>query len=221
MVANPKLLDDRDELLKLARVKVNDDGYNYKKGKSRSKRFHESSSAVKQVKQTTAPTYVRTQRMLHLEDSLKDIDKQIGFKELRREQAINSRQYQICDEITHEITKLKTQRYQEQIELKSLQRKEQQSKWYKKRKETDGHDESDKSASSSFSSSHSSQPTKRSSQLFLKPVKRKCPSNLSESSEDHTEQMALQESDNDNSSSLSVIDLSSTDRETSDESEEH
>ena len=150
MVANPKLLDDRDELLKLARVKVNDDGYNYKKGKSRLKRFHESSSAVKQVKQTTTPTYVRTQRMLHLEDSLKDIDKQIGFKELRREQAINSHQYQICDEITHEITKLKTQRYQEQIELKSLQRKEQQSKWYKKRKEMDGHDESDKSASSSI-----------------------------------------------------------------------
>ena len=97
MLANSKLLDDRDELLKLARVKVNDDGYNYKKGKSRSKRFHESSSAVKQVKQTTTPTYVRTQRMLHLENSLKDIDKQIGFKELRREQAINSRQYQICD----------------------------------------------------------------------------------------------------------------------------
>ena len=141
VVANPKLLDDRDELLKLACVKVNDDGYNYKKGKSRSKRFHESSSAVKQVKQTTTPTYVRTQRMLHLEDSLKDIDKQIGFKELRREQAINSRQYQICDEITHEITKLKTQRYQEQIELKSLQHKEQQSKWYKKRKETDEHDD--------------------------------------------------------------------------------
>ena len=66
--------------------------------------------------------------MLHLEGCLKDIDKQIGFKELRREQATNSRQYQLCHEITHEIAILKTQRYQEQVELKSLQRKEQQSR---------------------------------------------------------------------------------------------
>ena len=119
-VGNPKLLDDRQKLLKLARARVNDDGYNYKKGKSRSKQLSEFGTVVTQVKRTTIPAFVRNQRMLHLEDSLKDIDKQIRFKELRREQATNSRQYQLCDEITHDITVLKTQRYQEKMELKSI-----------------------------------------------------------------------------------------------------
>jgi len=221
VLANPKLLDDREKLLRLARIKVNDDGYVYKKGKSRSKQFNEcSSSEVKQDKRTKTSEYVRTQRILHLEDSLKDIDKQIGFKELRREQAANSRQYQICDEITHEITVLKKQRYQEQVELKALQRKQQQSKWFKKKKPmtSDKRNESNESTSTSFSSSHSSKPTKRSSQLVFQPVKRKCSANLSESSENLEKEEAT-ESDNNHSSS--VVALSSTDHEASDESEEH
>ena len=74
--------------------------------------------------------------MLHLEDSLKDIDKQIRFKELRREQATNSRQYQLCDEITHDITVFKTHCYQEKLELRLLQHKEQQSRWEKRQKST-------------------------------------------------------------------------------------
>ena len=132
--------------------------------------------------------------MLHLGDSLKDIDKQIGFKELRREQATNSHQYQLCDEIMREITVLKTQRYREQMELKSLQRKEQQSKWYKKRKDTH---ESDKSSSTSYSSGHSSQPTKHTYQLPFRPVKRKHPANISESSKGDENEKELTESNND------------------------
>ena len=144
--------------------------------------------------------------MLHLEDCLKDIDKQIGFKEIRREQATNSCQYQLCDEITHEITILKTQCYQEQVELKSLQRKEQQSKWYKKRKETDGQNQSDKSTSTSFSSGHSSQLTKHTSQLLFRPLKRKHPANLSESSEDDEKEKELKAlPDSDCADSTSVI----------------
>jgi len=37
------------------------------------------SSTVKQVKQTNTSEYVRTQRILHLEDSVKHKDKQIAF----------------------------------------------------------------------------------------------------------------------------------------------
>ena len=46
-MTNPKLQDDREELLKLAHVEVNDDGYDYMKGKNKSKHFHECSSAVR------------------------------------------------------------------------------------------------------------------------------------------------------------------------------
>ena len=77
---------------------------------------------------------------------LRDIQKQIEFKELRRHQATGSHQYQLCDNITKEITTLKQKRFKQQIELKTLQRKQQQSRWYRKRrKHTDDHDESNES----------------------------------------------------------------------------
>ena len=92
-MANPKLLEDKGKLLKLARAKVNDDGYIYKKGKSRSKEFgnseDSSTSSGKQVKRAVTTEYVRTQRILHLEDSLKDINKQINLGENRLITPIN------------------------------------------------------------------------------------------------------------------------------------
>ena len=101
---------------------------------------------------------MRTQRILHLEDSLKEINKQISFKKLRREQANNSHKYQLCDGITQEITALKQQQFKQQVELKMLQCKQQQSSWYRKRKTTaDSYDEQGDSTSTTSSAKSSQQ----------------------------------------------------------------
>jgi len=87
----------------------------------------------------------------------------------------------------YDISVLKKQHYQEQMELKALWRKQQQSKWYKKgkKKTSDSHSESNRSTAPSFSSGHSSQSLKRTSQLMFQPIKWKCSVDLSESSGNH------------------------------------
>jgi len=52
---------------------------------------------------------VRLERIACIEEAIKDTDKQINYKNLRREQAGNSHQYQLC-EITEEIGVLKQKR---------------------------------------------------------------------------------------------------------------
>ncbi len=103
-VATPNLLDTRHKLLELARAKVDDDGYVYKKGKSRSKHLRgatsdegERSEQSKRIKTSGA---VRDQRISHIDETIKDTNKPMNFKELRREQASNSHKYQLCESIT-------------------------------------------------------------------------------------------------------------------------
>lgn len=136
-VATPTLLHTRQKLLEIARMKVDGDGYMYKKGKSRSKRLREPVSndgeSSERPKRPKSNELVRIQRISHIEETIKDINKQIGYKELRRDQASNFRQYQLCENITEEIATLKQKRYEMEVELKILKRKQQQSVWYKKK----------------------------------------------------------------------------------------
>lgn len=43
---------------------------------------------------------VRLERIAYIEEAIKDTDKQIKYKNLRKEQAGNSHQYQLCENIT-------------------------------------------------------------------------------------------------------------------------
>ena len=133
---NPDMLLSKQKLLEEARKKLNDSGYDYKKGKSRSKQLKsssesdESTPAPKRVKTTEA---LRLNRMSEIEEDLSDISQRMGFKEKRREQASLSHQYGICDQISEEISVLKDRRRVLEKELNALKKKEQQSKWYKKK----------------------------------------------------------------------------------------
>ena len=115
----------------MARKKLDESGYNYKKGESRSKQLisssesDESTPAPKRVKTTEA---LRLNRISEIEEDLSDISQRMGFKEKRREQASLSHQYGICDQISEEISVLKDRRCVLEKKLNALKKKEQQLK---------------------------------------------------------------------------------------------
>lgn len=81
---------------------VNQSGYNFKKGKSRSKKLQdlESEQSSKCCKTSEE---LRTKRISQLDDDIKDFNDHLQFTEKRRQQATNSRNYKLCDQLTEEI----------------------------------------------------------------------------------------------------------------------
>ena len=132
---HPSLLmrGNRGKLLEKSRESVHDEGYSYKKGKSRAKRLYSSSSSDT-PKRKKMNASMRTDVIRELEEDKKDIERQILVKEKRRDQAESVRNYKLCDEIMNEISKLKTVLREKTHQLKLLLQKESKSKWYHKRK---------------------------------------------------------------------------------------
>ena len=123
----PSLLTSRQMLLEEARKNVNNDGYIYKKGKSRSKQFSQVKECVpKRVK--TSETF-RVRRISTLEEDIKDFNECLNFN-----QASNSRNCKLCDMLTEEMSAIKQQKTEREAELHELRRKEKKSSWYKREK---------------------------------------------------------------------------------------
>lgn len=77
---NPSLLCRCGELLELAREKVMEGGYNFVKGKSRSKRLA-SPDDTPRPSRVKINAKLRQKRISALEDNIANLDQQIGFKE--------------------------------------------------------------------------------------------------------------------------------------------
>ena len=129
----PSLLNSRQKLLELARKKVTSDGYIYKKGKSRSKQVCDASEDSSPKRAKTSAN-VRMNRISALEEDIKDFNDRLKFKEKRREQASNSRNYKVCDQLTEEMSAIKQLKREREAELHQLQRKQQQAMWYRRKK---------------------------------------------------------------------------------------
>jgi hypothetical protein len=144
---NPSLLlGKKGDLMKMAQDKVHSDGYNYKKGKSRSKRTLSSSSNPDSTKRTKIDTQEREARIGDILEQISDIDKRITFKQRRIETATATRNFKTCDELSEEISELKSQRRELNCELVPLQKKAKKSSWYfqnKAAKHKDSHTTSD------------------------------------------------------------------------------
>ena len=72
----------------------------------------------------------RENRISELEDKIRDISDRIGFKLKRRECASNMNNYKECDNLTAQISSLKTEKRQLAIELAMLQKKDKKSQRY-------------------------------------------------------------------------------------------
>ena len=128
------LLESRQQLLEEARKKVDEGGYSYKKGKSRSKSFTPTSDETPKRSVTTES--IRQTRIVQLQEDIKDISDRLQYKMNRRDQAGAVHNYKLCDQLMEEITHLKHRRREYESELKMYDRKSKKSQWFKRKKKT-------------------------------------------------------------------------------------
>ena len=92
-LGNPSLLlGKKGDILDLARAKVHEDGYIYKKGHSRSKKYQtETEGSEPAVKHAKVNAEERQCRIAELTDEISELSRRIIFKERRIEEATLSR----------------------------------------------------------------------------------------------------------------------------------
>ena len=128
---NPNLLSDRHALIEASRKKLDESGYCYKKGKSRSKRLSPDDGGDTSVnKRTKINKEYRLGRIAELQEQIKDKKEQVEYKELRREGAKTIHNYKECDKLTEQISVLKADRRRLELELVGLTKKQKKSDWY-------------------------------------------------------------------------------------------
>lgn len=165
---NPELLSDRAKLLELSREKVHQEGYQYRKGTSRSKRLHYDSKQGTS-KRPKISEDVRLRRISELEEDIKDATDQITIKEKRRNLASTSHQYKDCDRLTSQITMLRQKLREHRSELNQLQKKQCKSKWYKGKKRSSLEKSTPPPLSPTTSISSSPSPSPSSSSVSITP----------------------------------------------------
>ncbi len=127
------MLRNRFLLLEEARSKVNET-YDFKKGKSRSKRYVPAEEISTTPKRNKMDQAARLTRMDIVEQDIQNIDERISFKQKRRQMAEDIRNYRSCDDLTEEIGELIKEKRQMTAELMLLSKKDKNSKRYFKRK---------------------------------------------------------------------------------------
>ena len=105
---NPGLLHKMKLLIDAARDKIIEQGFQFVKGKSHSKKCASSSDDTPAPKCRKSLQDIRDKRMKEIEDC-QDLSDQISFKEKRIVVCENVRDYKKCDELKEEVTALKKQ----------------------------------------------------------------------------------------------------------------
>ena len=132
-LAQPSLVRKRGELLEMARKKVADDGYCFKKGESRSKVYGSGDAEPTVPKRLKLDQNIREERVKELEEDIAEISSHISFKEKRRTQAEIARNYKLCDDLTQEILECKGKKRELEKQLKLLLQKDRRSRKRKDR----------------------------------------------------------------------------------------
>ena len=100
------------------------------KGKSRAK-GSETESTPKRYKTNES---TRAKHISELEEDVADLTDCLKYKEKVREAAILARNYKLCDQITEDMSTIKKRRREFERELGIWKRKQQQGKWYGRKK---------------------------------------------------------------------------------------
>ena len=123
---------NRGTLFERACRKVADDGYNFKKGKSRSKVYgEESCTPASPPRRRKLNEQMRTERLQELTEDMESIGSRVAIKEKHLAQAETVRNYKLCDQLCEEIQELKTSRRAKSRELAILQQKEARANLYR------------------------------------------------------------------------------------------
>lgn len=121
------LLKRRGELLEKARKKVADDGYVFKKGRSRSKVYGQPDSPSK-PKRPKYDEEAREGRIEAIEEELKDISRLLAYKEKSISQAESARNYKLCEKLTEDLMALKSKRRDLEVEKRLFERKNKRAR---------------------------------------------------------------------------------------------
>lgn len=171
------LLLPKQELIEAAQKNVRDQGYNFIKGKSRSRHIHNPgleelpSPVPKRPKVNEA---IRNKKIAEFQEDVKDLRDRLSYKEKQRDQATQAMNYKLCDQLTEEMSDVKRQLRRVENQLEEWIKKEKKSQWYfrgkKKRKSSSstsigspGGSESDSSSALPLSSPGSDAVSSRSS----------------------------------------------------------
>ena len=154
-IKNPGLLHQRKLLIEEARKKIIDEGFQFVKGKSRSKRCANPNDIQPSSKRRKTSRDMRAGRMKNIEEDCQDLTDRISYREKRIRACENISDYKKCDELKEEISALKRQRRELKAELKQIEKSNYQSEWDFKKK---GNPVSEPEASSSSDRSRSSTP---------------------------------------------------------------
>ena len=123
------MLVNRGELLQQAHIMLDESGYQYTKGKSRSKNFGSMSGADEpKLKRPRTDHEVRTKRKQEIEEEiLTTTNKQLTFKGKRMEAGAQDKDFKLCDQLTEEIANLQRNRRALELERRGLEKKEKKS----------------------------------------------------------------------------------------------
>lgn len=129
----PHLLCSRHALLQRAQERVEENGYIFKKGRSRAKRHSSNGEDTHKTKRSLTTEAARLHRIAVVDEELKSLNERLMYKEKERDMASNIRNYRRCEELTREKSELKERRREYQKEKKLLHRKQMQSAWYRRK----------------------------------------------------------------------------------------
>ena len=116
----------RSTLLELARKKVAEEGYTFKKGHSRWKVYGKSLSDM--PKRPKFDEKMREERIHSIEEELTDISRILQFKEKRLSQHEVDRNYRSCEQVTEEMMSLKGRKRELEGEKTILLKKARRAK---------------------------------------------------------------------------------------------
>ena len=139
----PSLIRKRQMLLDLARDRVIASGFQFVKGKSRSKKSS-GSEEEPAPKRRKLSQDIREKRMKDLEQDISDLKERIGFKEKRITEKLNVHDYKRCDELKEEVMEVRKKLREAEREKKGLAKASSRAVSYRMQRQNSSSNESDK-----------------------------------------------------------------------------
>lgn len=123
-MGTPSLTLNRGKLLEKAREKVANDGFNYKKGKSRSKKFGAVSTGDSKVKRAKLDSDERRILIEETKESIKEQSEKLAILEREKCKLVNMNQFGAASHILDRISSARKEKGQLVKKLAALEQKE-------------------------------------------------------------------------------------------------
>ena len=123
-MGTPSLTLNRGELLEKAREKVDNDGFNYKNGKSRSKKFGAASTGDGKVKRPKLDSGERRSLIEETKESIKEQSEKLAMLEREKCKLVNMNQFGTASHILDRISSARKEKGQLAKKLAVLEQKE-------------------------------------------------------------------------------------------------